>query len=66
MKDTAKLIERVSPSISTAFPEELERSIVEKIGEVANRDLRCNYKIRKWIRDADTVIEQQEILKALF
>ena len=66
MKDTAKLIERVSSSISTAFPEELERSIVEKIGEVANRSLSCNYKIRKGIREMDTEIEQLERLKDLF
>ena len=68
MKDAAEVVERVSPSpsIITTFPEEIERSIVEKIGEVANRDLRCNYKIRKWIRDVDTEIEQLERLKDLF
>ena len=66
MKDAAKLIERVSPTISTAFPEDLERSIVEKIGEVANSSLSCNYKIRKGIREMDTEIEQLERLKDLF
>ena len=65
MKGAAKDVEDIGTSDAIVIVEELERSIVKNIGEMANQDLSWNCVVRKRIREVDNEIEQQERLLAL-